>query len=135
MRVFLDTNVFISAFLTKSVSSTLIDIVAEEYDLVLGEIVLEETTRVLRDRFGVEESLLKEFVADLTSMAIHNEPKPTTPGIIEVRDPDDSVVLQTAMNAEVDILITGDKDLLVLADEIEKPKIMKPRAFLGLIEE
>ena len=28
-----------------------------QYDLILGEIVLEETTRVLRDRFDVEESL------------------------------------------------------------------------------
>ena len=46
----------------------------------------------------------------------------------DIRDPDDEAVLYSAVIAETDILITGDKDFADVA--IEKPEIMTPSAFI-----
>jgi len=54
---------------------------------------------------------------------------PETGPLVEVRDPDDEVVLASALSAEAEILITGDKDLLDIAGEVESLRVMTPRAF------
>ena len=51
-----------------------------------------------------------------------------------IRDEDDRWVLQSAINAHADILITGDKDLLDITDQIEKPKILTPRQFWEFVQ-
>jgi predicted nucleic acid-binding protein len=53
---------------------------------------------------------------------------------IIIRDEDDRWVLQSAINAQADILITGDKDLLEITDQIEKPKILTPRQFWEFVQ-
>lgn len=45
----------------------------------------------------------------------------------EIRDPEDVRVLYSAIIAEADILITGDKDFLSI--DLEKPGIMTPAQF------
>ena len=54
-------------------------------------------------------------------------PDPDPP--VEVRDPDDDIVLASAIAAGAEILITGDKDLLDSAGQVESLRIMTPRAF------
>jgi predicted HTH domain antitoxin len=46
-----------------------------------------------------------------------------------VRDPDDEPIRAAAIAAEADLLVTGDKDLLDVADQVESLRIMTPRAF------
>ena len=46
----------------------------------------------------------------------------------EIRDDKDYMVLHTAIVADVDILITGDKDFTDV--EIERPEILIPKEFL-----
>jgi predicted nucleic acid-binding protein len=53
---------------------------------------------------------------------------------VEVRNPDDKLALASAVAAGADILITGDKDLLDIADPVERLqglslRIMTPRTF------
>ena len=50
-------------------------------------------------------------------------------GLFEIRDSADYPVLYTAIVENVDILITGDKDILTVAGE--KPEIMTPAEFLN----
>jgi putative PIN family toxin of toxin-antitoxin system len=45
-------------------------------------------------------------------------PKPKQPAAIPVRDRDDRWILATAINAQVDILVTGDADLLDVAAQV-----------------
>ena len=45
----------------------------------------------------------------------------------DIRDMDDLPVLANAMESNIDLLVTGDKDFDDII--IEKPKIMKPRKY------
>ena len=45
-----------------------------------------------------------------------------------IRDPKDEKILYSAITADVDVLITGDKDFTEL--EIERPEILIPSEFI-----
>lgn len=112
MRVFLDTNVLVSAFTTRGLCADVLRVVLRDHTLVTGEFNLRELRRVLRTRmdapaFAVDsaESLLREQVV---------VPLPAAPAPVDVRDPDDAWVLASALAGDADILVTGDRDLLTL---------------------
>ena len=48
MRVFLDTNVPVSAFATREICAAVLRVMLAEHTLVTGEVVLRELGRVLR---------------------------------------------------------------------------------------
>jgi len=50
------------------------------------------------------------------------------------RDPDDDWVLATAVAGAADVIVTGDKDLVVLKRYHEIP-IVTPRGFLELLQQ
>lgn len=127
MRVFLDTNVLVSGFATRGLSADVIRLLLTEHELLTSEIVLSETRRVLREKFGVPAERITEIEKLLRRY--HVEPTPESGSPIEVRDPDDELVLASAMAANAEILITGDKDLLDVADRVETLLIMTPRTF------
>jgi uncharacterized protein len=58
-------------------------------------------------------------------------PASAAPSPVSVRDPDDGKILADAVEAGVQILVTGDKDLLDVAEQSPIP-ILSPRAFLML---
>ncbi|MGI8402722.1 MAG: putative toxin-antitoxin system toxin component, PIN family [Gemmatimonadaceae bacterium] len=126
MRVFLDTNVLVSAFATRGLCADLFRSVVVEHDLVLGEVVLEEFRRVLKTRFRVPAKDLRQIEAYLRSYEI--VPKPAEPDPIRVRDEADRWVLASAHNAQADVLVTGDSDLLSVAD-LAQVQIVSPREF------
>ena len=47
-----------------------------------------------------------------------------------IRDADDEKVLYSAISADVDVLIAGDKDFSVI--DIDKPEIMTPTQFVEM---
>jgi putative PIN family toxin of toxin-antitoxin system len=59
------------------------------------------------------------------------EPSPLPSPIC--RDPDDDVVLATAIAGTADAIVTGDQDLLVLVDH-QGIRILSPRQFLQLAD-
>lgn len=62
------------------------------------------------------------------------EPVPDQPSEIQVRDEDDRWVLESALRAWAEILITEDKDLLDISDKVPELKIVTPRTFWELIQ-
>ncbi len=56
------------------------------------------------------------------------------PSGISIRDSDDLWVLQSAIEAESDYLVTGDKDLLDTAEIVEDLKIVSPRELWLVLE-
>jgi putative PIN family toxin of toxin-antitoxin system len=132
MKVFADTNFLVSAIASRGLSSDVFQLVLAEHDLVTGEFVLNELRRVLITKLKVPEEIVKE--AELLLNRYQVEPIPKKPSLIKVRDEDDRWVLESAIQAEADVLITGDKDLLVISDRIAKPKIINPRQFWELVQ-
>lgn len=128
MRVFLDTNVLVSAFATRGVCEELFRYVLAQHSLVTGEVVLAELERILRDRFGLPAETIEEALRILHSFPV--VPRPETPSPIPVRDEDDSWVLASALAGQAEVLVTGDKDLLDLRAEAGI-QILNPRDFLS----
>ena len=127
MRVFLDTNVLVSGFSTRGLSADIVRHLMAEHELLTGEVILEETRRVLAEKFGVPEGKTREIERLLRRH--HVEPVPETGPPVEVRDPDDELVLASAIAADAEILVTGDSDLLDIAGQVEALRVMTPRTF------
>ncbi|HET6568608.1 MAG TPA: putative toxin-antitoxin system toxin component, PIN family [Rhodothermales bacterium] len=131
MRVFLDTNVLVSAFATRGLSADVVHLILTEHDLLTGEVVLTELRRILRDKLGLSERRIDEIEALLRRC--HVEPVPAERPDIDIRDEDDVWVLASAIIARADVLVTGDRDLLDVSDEIQTPRILNPRGFWTLL--
>ncbi len=130
MRVFLDTNVLVSAFTARGLSAEVLQVVLAEHDLVVGERVIAELHRVLRQKMRVPEKAIGELEAYLRRQAEVVE-GPARPSI-KVRDPADAHILAEAIAGRADVLVTGDKDLLDVAAKAPIP-ILTPRGFWTLL--
>lgn len=82
-----------------------------------GEFVLTEFRRVLREKLKVPEQITDE--AEQLVRRHHIEPVPKEPSVIPVRDEGDRRVPASAIHAKADIVITGDKDMLEIAEKVE----------------
>lgn len=130
MRVFLDTNVLVSAFATRGICADVLRIVLAEHTFVTSEVVLEEATRVFRARIRLPGRTVDEIEAFLREYEVAG--KPAAPSALPIRDEDDRWVLASAIEAKADVLVTGDRDLLDVAAETPI-KIVDPRGFWRLV--
>lgn len=131
MRIFPDTNVLVSAFLSEGVCYRLIGriVASPEHELLIGAFVLEETKRKLREKIRAPEEEILVFERALLTVG-EDHPMPSAPTPISIRDLDDTWVLASALAAEADVLVTGDRELLDLAGRIEGLAILGPRPLL-----
>ncbi len=126
MRVFLDTNVLVSAFATRGLCADVLRHVLAEHELLTGEVNLAEMRRVLRVRFRVPRATVDAIENLLRDQVVVPRPKETVG--IAVRDPDDAWVLASAIVGKADVLVTGDRDLLDLAGRVPV-RILDARGF------
>ncbi|MDR9365268.1 MAG: putative toxin-antitoxin system toxin component, PIN family [Balneolaceae bacterium] len=133
MKIFADTNVLVSAFIARGLCTDLLEVILADHQLITGEIVLNELERVFIQKLNVPQDKVSNTLLFLRKY--HIEPIPDKPSEVKVRDEDDRWVLESALRAEADILVTGDKDLLVLSEEMSQIKIISPRGFWDLLKE
>jgi putative PIN family toxin of toxin-antitoxin system len=130
VKVFLDTNVLVSAVATRGLSADVVRLIIAEHELLTGTVNLAELQRVLRDKLRAPAKTIRELDALLRTHTII--PKPATLLAVEVRDPDDAWVLASAVAAAADVLVTGDRDLLDLGKRAPL-LIVDPRGFWELV--
>ena len=124
MRVAFDTNVLVSAVATRGLCADIFNLVLAEHPLVVGETVLAEVRRVLKQKIRVPEGIIGEFEALLRAEALVVAKAKTLP--ISVRDKSDMPVLAEAIAGEAEVLVTGDRDLLELTAKVPL-NILSPR--------
>ena len=126
MKVCLDSNVLVSAFATRGLASDVLRVVLAEHELLVPVVVLDEVERVLREKLQLPAAVLSLAQQVLESQT----PVPRPPNLLTlpIRDPDDAWVLASAVAGAADLLITGDADLLSVAEQSPIP-ILSPRAF------
>ncbi|MFW6348498.1 MAG: putative toxin-antitoxin system toxin component, PIN family [Cyclonatronaceae bacterium] len=132
MKIFADTNVLVSAFTARGLCADLLEVILADHQLMTGEFVLQELERVLTIKLNVPQSkaaAIRQFL-----LKYHVEPIPDKPSKIKIRDKDDRWVLESAIRANADILVTGDKDLLVLSKQITQIRIISPRGFWDVLK-
>ncbi|MGA7304567.1 MAG: putative toxin-antitoxin system toxin component, PIN family [Rhodothermales bacterium] len=127
MRVFLDTNVLISAFTTRGICADVLTVVLAEHELVVGEAVLKELARVLRQKMKIPMVTVEEATSFLREEGIVVSAE-SIPGLSAIRDPDDRQVVAEAMAGTADLLVSGDRDLLDVAGELPV-EVVSPRGF------
>lgn len=122
----MDTNVLVSAFGTRGICTDVLHVVLVEHQLVLGETVLKEVGRILREKFRLPDEAIQEAQALLRrEAAVISTAAPVE---IELRDADDVQVLGEAVAALSDVLVTGDRDFLDVADHLPIETV-SPRGF------
>lgn len=128
LRVVLDTNVILSGI---AYPTTIPGRIVGEWNqgtisVILSRYILDEVVRslprILRGRLSPDEML--ELVDSLVFIAETVEPAKVKEAAL--RDEADLPILGTLLAAQADYLITGDKDLLALADRYP---IVTPAAF------
>jgi putative PIN family toxin of toxin-antitoxin system len=130
VRVFLDTNVLVSAFATRGLSAELLELVLLEHQLITGSTVLDEFRKALRGKLKVSASRsveLVEYVATEALLVVKDAP-PAQCGA----DPQDRRVLGEALAGEADVFVTGD-DALVSIGIMGSMPILTPRQFWELL--
>jgi uncharacterized protein len=130
VRVFLDTNVLVSAFATRGLCADVMRQVLAEHELIVGEVVLRELRKALRVKLKLPLATMTAIEELLRESEVI--PRPRTPSDLEVRDPDDRWVLASAIAGRADVLVTGDRDLLDVAAR-SPVRIVDPRGFWTLL--
>jgi putative PIN family toxin of toxin-antitoxin system len=126
VRVFLDTNILVSAAATRGLCADVVREVLASHDLLTSAQVLAELRRVLRTKFGVDQDLIDEFI-----WLMQQDTVLASPGhlpSVDIQDQDDLPILSAAISAGADVFVTGDKEILDLG-RIEKLAILSPRQF------
>ena len=129
MRIMLDTNVIVSAFTSKGQTITkMIDLLTDNHSIVLSSYVLDELKGVIKDKFPAKYAELDIFLTNLPFEYVYTPDTLDKTKYPALRDSGDSPVLPSAVMADVDILLTGDKDFADL--ELDRPAILTPAQFL-----
>ncbi len=131
MKVLIDANVWLSAFVFGGVCRRMPHLVVPNCELVFNDAVAGEVAEKLEVRFELSREKCREVLSEMSLLAEWAITPPNIPAVC--RDPDDDVHLATALAEGCSYLVTGDKDLLVL-DPHENLRIENPREFLSLLE-
>jgi len=119
LRVVLDTNVLVSGLAYPgSVPGRVVTAWRQGgLEVVLSRYILDELVRVLPrlPRIRMSPAEIRDLADSLIFLA--DVVEPAGPQDANFRDPDDQPVLLTLLAAKADYLITGDKDLLALANQ------------------
>lgn len=128
MRVMLDTNILISAFIFKSSKmNLLIEKLSKEHEIVICSYTIDELKDLIKEKFNVEYKALDNFLSEFNYTLVYS-PSEVEEKLFEIRDENDYIILHTAIIDDVDVLITGDKDFKDV--DIEQPEIYTPSEFL-----
>lgn len=131
MRVLIDTNVLISAALNANGIPFQAYIKAASYPNhgLICEQNVDEMKRIFNKKFPNRLASLDKFLSTAL-LTLELVPIPTEEDIseIKIRDVNDRPILRAAIEANVDILLTGDKDFL--ESGVKNPVIMTPAEFM-----
>ena len=131
MKVLIDTNVLISAALSANGVPFQAYVKAASYPHhgMICEQNVDEMKRIFNKKFPNRLAALDKFLS-VALLTLELVPIPTEENISEmqIRDVNDRPILRAAIEAKVDILLTGDKDFL--ESGMKNPMIMTPAEFL-----
>ena len=132
MKIVLDSNIFVSSFYWAGNPRKVFDRITNGLDkLYITDEILKEINSVMsHKRFDTSIDKIKEYVKIIESYSIKLSSQDTPEKIS--RDKDDNKILQCGFDGNVDFIITGDNDLLVLK-EYKKIKILKPKEYLDIV--
>jgi len=133
MRVLIDSNVLFSAVYRSGSTPHLAFIKAVNlpYHCLVCEQSLDELSESFIDKFPSRAGELEIFIYDaLAVVEVISIPDDEHPDEVKLIDPDDALILRSAIAANADIIISGDTHFL--KSDVTKPLIMSAAQFLQM---
>ena len=114
LKVVLDTNVLISSIISDGKSRELLKKgIANQYRIITSDLILKELETVLcRPKFKTRQEEVNRIIHALNKTA-HVVAVKTTIKAVK-KDPQDDMIIETALDGEAQIIVTGDNHLLAL---------------------
>jgi putative PIN family toxin of toxin-antitoxin system len=129
LSVTADTNIYVSGYQFGGVPREFLDRAAEgEFRLDISEAILSEMLRVLRDKFHWNEAELRELEEDVRSYTHYVTPLQTV-DVIKA-DPSDNRILECAITAQSDFIVSGDTRHVLPLGSYEGIPILKLSEFM-----
>jgi len=123
MKVVIDTNVIVSAvYNPKSKPAHVLRHVCENNELVLCDYIIAECYDVIMRKFPHHTGAFDKLLASL-GYELVAAPR----GGLTMTDPKDSPILNAAITADVDVIISGDKHFLSL--NMKRPGVCSPSQY------
>jgi len=113
VRVVFDTNIYISALAIPggNAEEAYLEAVHGAFDLYTSVAILTETARVLQTKFDWAEEKVREAVQTISQVSIVFRPRPT---LHILDDEPDNRILECAIAAQAEFVVSGDRHLLAL---------------------
>jgi putative PIN family toxin of toxin-antitoxin system len=131
LRVVLDTNVVVSALLRpRGAPAAILDsATSKQFRCFISEPLLEEYSEVLaRDYLHLDQHRAARFIKALLEVAILVAPREK---VAAARDPDDNKVMECAVEAGADFVVTGNtRDF---PPQFHGVRVVTPRDFLVVL--
>lgn len=132
MRVVLDTNVIVSALNFPGNERLLLDLARRgRFELYLSPVILDEISGVLPRKFGWANGDVQQALGRLRQAATVIHP-PRRTDVIEEGHADNRI-LDCAVAASADYLVTGDRRHLLPIGEHRGVRILRPARFLSAL--
>lgn len=126
MRVIIDANIAIAAAASRGLCEAVMELCLERHEIILGEAILQDIREKLIKKIKVPAPTADAYLKMLRCHSELHEPEAVDAGIC--RDPDDNAVLGLVPPSGAEVIISGDKDLLVIG-RYKGAKILSPRQF------
>lgn len=127
-RLTLDSNILISALVFDGNPLRLLEMALnKEVDLFISDEILQETLRVLRDKFGLSPDRISEAEQYINACTLRVDAVRRLDVVKD--DPDDNRVLECAEAAGCEAIITGDAHLIRLG-KYGEIQVLNLRSFL-----
>ena len=132
MRVLFDTNIFISAFVIPGSQGeeAYLHKMRGNFNLFSSIAILTEMAQKLREKFGWQENKIARLLKAITKVAVVLK---TKTHIHLLADDPDNRILECAVAANADFIVTGDKHLLSLK-HFQNIPILKLSSFFEILE-
>ncbi len=126
MKVFLDTNVLVSAVATRGLCADVFREVLTNHQLIVSPPLLGEVETVLENKIGVPKDIIASYIELILQDSIISD----STDLIEInfQDSTDIPILSSALHCGAEYFITGDKEILALA-QVGEMAILSPRMF------
>ena len=124
IKVVLDTNVIIAAFVARGLSDSVFELCLDKFEVIISEFIIKEISKKLIDKIKIPQERVNEiidFLKESCSIVSYEKLKEKI-----CRDQKDDEILALARNSNSKYIVTGDKDLLVL-ENFGGIRIINPR--------
>jgi|ERR1700675_4319532 uncharacterized protein len=131
LRVVLDTNVVVSALLRpEGAPAAILDAAtSKQFRCFVSESLIDEYGEVLaRDNLRLDQHRVARFIKALREVAILVRPREK---VVVARDPDDDKVMECAVEARADFVVTGNTRDFPL--QFHGVRVVTPRDFLVVL--